>query len=142
MKKIIYLFTCLFMLFNFSQCKNDKQQESGSNDSATNESSSSGSNQNPLIVELPKVYYHPDGLHPLTLVEMRDFGTNHPDSLRSLPLKNKHGEPITYSVLEDPEKPVFMQMYANEQGQVMEAVVYELNDTIRNLMMKVRNPSK
>ena len=142
MKKIIYLLAGLFLLFQFGQCKNDKSKESEMNAASTAESSNSSNNTDPLVVNLPKVYYRPSGLRPLNLVEMRDFGTNHTDSLRNLPLKNKHGEPISYSVLEDPEKPVFMQMYANDEGQVVEAVIFELTDTIRNLMMNIRNPSK
>jgi len=136
MNKKINLFLYFSLAAFFMHCKNDKQAEQ--NPSAVGDTSETINYDDPLIIPLPKVYYHPPGLRPLNLVQMYDFGSKSPDSLRNLPIKNKHGEPVSYQVLEDPSKPVFMQMYADETGRVVEAVIYEMNDTIKNLMMNTR----
>lgn len=141
MYKIIYLFIGFSALLAFTHCKNEKKEETASS-TPNSVVSDTKKSSDPLVIDLPPEYYHPPGLRPLNIVEMYNYGQANPDNLKTLSIKNKHGEPISHDALNDPEKPVFMQMYVNEEGKVVEAVIYELNDTIKNLMMNMRKTSK
>lgn len=135
MNKIVILLVSFFLLFNFSHCKNDNKGDTGSTNSTSKQSDAK---EDPLLIPVPTGYYKPEGLKPLNLIEMFKFGSEHPIVVRNLPLKDKNGNSVPNRIMENPEKPMFMQMYANDSGRVVLGVTYEMNDEIKGLIMKVR----
>ncbi|MCC6753487.1 MAG: hypothetical protein IT266_05825 [Saprospiraceae bacterium] len=97
--------------------------------------------ENPLLVPTPKGYYEPKGLRKLTILEMYELGTSGMFK-KDFPVKDKYGNDVSWEIMDNPEKPMFMQMYANEEGHAVEAVVFEINDEVRNQILKVRLFSK
>ena len=93
--------------------------------------------ENPLLVPTPKGYYEPKGLRKLSILEMYELGTSGMFK-KDFPVKDKYGNDVSWEIMENHEKPMFMQMYANEEGHPVEAVIYEINDEVRNQILKVR----
>jgi hypothetical protein len=148
MNKLTIVLISFFLAINFYNCKNDKQAEAGINNDKPADSPNAGksvptisksdSTNDPLLVQLPSSYYRPQGLRQLNVMEMFKFGNENPTKVRTLPLKDKNGNPVTYHIMENPEKPMFMQMYVNDSNRVVEGVVFEMNDEIKSLITKVR----
>jgi hypothetical protein len=134
MNKIIYLVSVGFFIL-CTQCKNENKNPL---DTSSNTASKTESTKDPLTVPVPEGYYKPEGLRPLTMMEMYELGSTQIDFVKSLHLKDKSGNDVSHSVLEDVEKPMFVQMYADENNKVVEAVVYELTDEMKTKIMKMR----
>ncbi len=138
MNKLIYILLSAYLIVNFFQCKSDKPVSSESESKLSTTSGKVEPNADPMLIQLPAEVYRPEGMRPLNVMEMFDFGTANPALVRNLPLKDKNGNPVPYKIMENLEKPVFMQMYANDSNRVVEGVVVELTDDIKSIIMKVR----
>jgi len=137
MKKILFSFIASgVMLLSFTGCK-----QSDTNQQANTENETSIDPENPMLVPTPKGYYQPKGLRKLSILEMYELGTSGMFK-KDFPVKDKFGNNVSWSIMENPDKPMFMQMYVDESGHPVEAVVYEITDEIRNSILKVRIFSK
>jgi hypothetical protein len=134
----IIIFNSIF----FVQCKNDKQlngNNAKTNDLITVPSNSKPAHpdDDPFLVKTPPGYYKPYGLRPLNIIESYELGKTRPFS-NSCPLKDKFGTLVSWDTLLHSPVPLFLQMYVNENNQLVEGVVFESNDTIQGLIMRVR----
>ncbi len=134
MKKILYITLAVTTALSFCivSCK-EKAIESTQEDS----NPVSLDPSNPLLVPTPKGYYEPKGLRKLSILEMYEIGTSGMFK-KDFPVKDRFGNAVSWDIMDNPEKVMFMQMYVNEAGQPVEAVVYEITDDIRNQILKVR----
>jgi hypothetical protein len=130
-----FLFTILICVL--PGCKGDKSKQADNTSASVGNSKEDVAGKDPFLIENPPGYYKPEGLRPLSLVEQFQKGKEAPFA-NAFPLKDKFGNPARWDTLVNSKIPIFLQVYVNEFNQPMEGVVYEMNDTIRGLIMRVR----
>ena len=148
-------FLLLSIIISLLSCKENPQNEAkteAKNQSQLNTSqepsdaSGTGSNatmnsDDPLMVETPSHFYAPKGLKKLNLKEMYELGTR-TDFKKDFPLKDTNGIAVDWALMQNPEKIMFMQMYTDSDGKIIEAVVFPVTDEVKAMITKTRMSSK
>lgn len=137
MKKILLPVFVMSLMFGLiGSCKKNESTASEGGSKSTQIDP-----ENPLLVPTPKGYYEPKGLRKLSILEMYEIGTSGMFK-KDFPVKDRFGNTVSWDIMENPDQPMFMQMYVDDSGHPAEAVVYEITDEIRNSILKVRIFSK
>ncbi len=137
-----FLIICILSTFLFTHCKNENQKSDRTGKpkeiiTVPSNDKNQDANNDAFLIKTPPGYYQPHGLRPLNLIESFELGKSRPFS-NSCPLKDKFGKQISWDTLLHSPVPLFLQMYVNENNQLVEGVVFETNDTIQGLIMRVR----
>lgn len=137
-----FLLISIFSTIFFAQCKNDNQKSDHTGKpkeviTVKSNDKSPDVNNDAFLIKTPPGYYQPYGLRPLNLIESYELGKSRPFS-NSCPLKDKFGNKVSWDTLLHSPVPLFLQLYVNENNQLAEGVVFESNDTIQGLIMRVR----
>lgn len=138
--KLLYLLSVLLFACSENPGKSSTEPQGSKdsqNESANTSEKATNAENDPFMVPTPEGYYEPQGLKKLNVLEMYKLGTGG-EFTKDFPIKDKSGNAVGWNIMEDPAKPMFMQIYVDENGTPKEGVVYEINDEIRALIMKVR----
>ncbi|MBK9108966.1 MAG: hypothetical protein IPM92_11535 [Saprospiraceae bacterium] len=137
---LILFFSILVLGCSDSPNKNEVSKEEvgqEQNDISNSSDKPTLDSNDPFMITTPEGFYEPTGLKKLNLIEMYKLGTGG-SFKKDFPLKNQNGEPVDWSIMVNPEKTMFMQMYTNDKGEVVEGVVFEVTDEIKAMIIRVR----
>ncbi len=129
MYRILY-FVSISLVMSLFSCKGSESEKNTSSQTAENF-------KDPLVVPTPEGYYEPKGLKKLNLMEMYNLGSSG-QMTKDFPLKDEHGNDVSWDIMNNSNQQLFMQIYADANGKPAEGVVYKITDEIKMMIMKVR----
>ena len=133
--KFFYLFLLNIYLFNFYSCKESSLQQKQV--AAENQIVDSLELLDKFMIPTPKGAYRPAGLRKLSIVEMKELGLS-PGFAIDFVCKDVQGKEVAKDYYATGSEPRFMQIYVDSSGKPGEAVIYEMTDEIKSLMMLAR----
>jgi len=133
--KFFYLCLISIYLFNLFSCKESSMQQ----EQNTSEIQIADSLEllDKFMIPTPKDAYRPKGLRKLSIIEMKELGMS-PGFEINFTCKDVHGNEVAKDYYATGSEPRFMQIYVDSSGKPKEAVIYEMTDEIKSLMMLAR----